>query len=291
MILTLKKWQQDECLEMGAAMAYYALFSLFPLVLVSLSILGYVLGPETETFSLILAFFQRSLPAAAAQMVETTLLHFNQRSVNAGMVGLLIMIFTASSAFEALGRAVNKIWCISQHPPERNGLSKTAILFLGKKLLAFVLVASTSILLLVSLLSNLIIKGLIRFVADFDATIAWLEIDELLMDWALHRSKGLLLLALAILLLFRLLPSAATPWKDLWPAALLTTGLLFGLQQIISHSIIELGAFYRSYGVIGGFMALMLWIYLTFQIFFLGCEFAYVYAHLFGSRRCHPLKV
>jgi membrane protein len=290
-ILTIVKWQKDECLEMGAALAYYALLSLFPLLLVILSILGYVLGPETETFNLILTFFQQSLPPAAAHVVEDSLLQLNQRSIQAGIVGVFLVVFTASGVFAALDRSVDKIWRVDQTTSVSTSLSKAALSFIGQKLLAFFLVASTSAVLLFSLLSKLVISGVMEFVSTVNTTIPFLEIDELVIAEVLHSSTSFLLVALATLLLLRFLPSTPTPWKDLWPGAMLTTLLLIGLQQLISHSIIEIGAQYQSYGVIGGVMTLMLWIYLTCQIFFLGCEFSYVYAHLCGSRRCHRLEM
>jgi membrane protein len=87
------------------------------------------------------------------------------------------------------------------------------------------------------------------------------------------------------MLLYKILPSTRIAWQDIWPGALFTAILWLILQQLISNSVISLGSRFRSYGVIGGFMVLMLWIYLTSQIFFLGGELTYTYAHLFGSRR------
>jgi membrane protein len=89
----------------------------------------------------------------------------------------------------------------------------------------------------------------------------------------------------------RFLPSTFTPWKDLWPSALLTTVCLVGLQQLVSNNIIYIGGQYQSYGVIGSVMIIMLWIFLICQIFLFGCELAYVYSHLFGSRRNHELEL
>jgi membrane protein len=94
-----------------------------------------------------------------------------------------------------------------------------------------------------------------------------------------------LALGVAISILFKILPTIELAWRDIWPGALLTTVLLLLLQQLISNSVISLGSRFLSYGVIGSVMMLMLWIFLTCQIFFAGCEFAYVYAHMFGTRR------
>jgi membrane protein len=110
LIKTFLKWQKDQCLEMGAALSYYALFSLFSIFLVIASILGFLLGPNTHIFSKILAFTQDSLPPEAVGLVRGTLLKLNNQSITAGVIGFLLMFLTASNIFGALDRSVDKIW-------------------------------------------------------------------------------------------------------------------------------------------------------------------------------------
>ncbi|MGK7917558.1 MAG: YihY/virulence factor BrkB family protein, partial [Prochloraceae cyanobacterium] len=109
-IQTLRKWQQDECLEMGAALSYYALFSLFPLLLVILSIFGFLLGSDTKVYNQILELAKGWLPLAAYSIVESTLSHLHQSSISAGVVSFFLLLFTASSIFGTLARAIDKIW-------------------------------------------------------------------------------------------------------------------------------------------------------------------------------------
>ena len=288
---TFAKWQQDRCLEMGAALSYYALFSLFPILLVVTSILGFLLGPETDVFNQILKFARDFLPPESFAIVEDTMLQLNQGSVQAGIVGFLLLFLAASSVFGALDRSVDKIWKATKDEVESDSLWSTAISFVGKKLVAFGLVISTAAFLLLSLLSNIVIRIVMQIITKMDRTISIFELNDLLIARVLQISSSFLVVALAVLLLLRFLPSTPTPWNDLWPSALLTTSLLLGLQQMVSHNVIQIGAQYNSYGVIGGVMILMLWIYFTCQIFFLGCEFSYVYAHLFGSRRHRQLEL
>jgi hypothetical protein len=84
---TAIKWQKDKCLEMGAALAYYALFSLFPILLVLLGVVGFLLGPDSDGFAQIIGFVEGALPPEALDIVKTTLLQLNQRSVRAGVTG------------------------------------------------------------------------------------------------------------------------------------------------------------------------------------------------------------
>lgn len=290
-IKTFKKWQKDECLEMGAALSYYALFSLFPIVLVIASILGFLLGPDTNVFQKILNFTQNSLPPEAFRTVEATLLQLNKQSVGAGIVGFFLSFLAASSVFGALDRSVDKIWKAAQTSSGSGSFRSTTLAFLGKKLFAFGLVMSTSLLLLLSLISNIAIRIVLDVIRNMNRSITFIDIDSLLIARFLQIGSSFLLVALAVLLLLRFLPSTHTPWKDLWPGAIFTTLLLLGLQQLVSRNIIQIGGQYQSYGAIGGVMILMLWIYFTCQIFFLGCVMSYVYAHLFGSRRHQELHI
>lgn len=290
-IKTFTKWQKDQCLEMGAALSYYALFSLFPIFLVIASALGFLLGPETDVFQKILTFTQNSLPPEAFSTVQETLLQLNEQSVGAGIVGFILSFFAASSVFGALDRSVDKIWKATQAAKSRGTLIASTTAFVGKKLFAFGLVMSTSLLLLLSLLSNIAIRVVLDVVSTMNRSITFIDIDSLIIAKVLQVASSFLLVALAVLLLFRFLPSTRTPWKDIWPGAIFTTLLLLGLQQLVSRNIIQIGGQYQSYGAIGGVMILMLWIYFTCQIFFLGCVMSYVYAHLFGSRRHQELRM
>ena len=284
-ICTVLKWQQDECLEMGAALAYYALFSLFPIFLVILSIFGFLVGPTTDAYNEILWAAEGSLPPSAFRIIESTLLHLNQTSVSAGIVGFFILFFTASSIFGALGRSVDKIWKVPRGRHVNHNLISIALTFIKNRIFAFTLVLGAAALTLISLLSHIAIKVLLRIVENFSQAIKWIQINDLVLLKGLQVGTTFLILTLVVMVLFKILPSTRVTWGDVWLGALITVTLLTSLQHLVSHSVIQIGVQYQSYGVIGSVMVLLLWIYLTCQIFFLGSELTYVYAHLFGSRR------
>lgn len=286
---TLLKWQRDDCLEMGAALAYYALFSLFPIILVVLSMVGVVMGPNTMAYNQILIFAQEALPPDAFAVVQDTLLQLHTGSTSASIIGFGILLFTASGFFGALSRAFDKIWHVK--PQHENGGSVIAIAlgFLWKRIFAFLMVIGSAGLLFVSLLSNIAIDTLMKLLNQFSERIQFITLDQVnLLPW-FQLGLSFLALALVVMVLFNVLPSTRIAWGDVWLGGLLTALLWVLLQQLISNSVISLGSRFRSYGVIGGVMVLMLWIYLTSQIFFLGGEFTYIYAHMFGSRRCSKL--
>jgi membrane protein len=283
-IQTAIKWQKDECLEMGAALAYYALFSLFPIFLVVLSILGFLLGPNTDIYAQLLTIAKNILPTEPYNIVKDTLLNLNQSSVGAGLVGFFLLFLTASKIFEALNRSVDKIWG-SDNVETKKKLKHKAIDFLKDKILAFFLVLGTVLVLLISMLSNVAIKVILEIVNQFQNLVIGIEINNLLLIKSLQLGISFFLILSVIMGLFKILPSRRIYWQDIGLGAFLTVCLLMLLQSLVSNGFIQIGEQFRAYGVIGNVMVLLLWIYLVFQIFFLGCEFSVVYSQLFGSDR------
>jgi membrane protein len=200
-------------------------------------------------------------------------------------VGTAILLLAASTVFVILKRSVNKIWESPSRVSEAGSPTRMALFFVVNKLSSFVLVLATALLLLASLLSNIVIKVILNLVNTFQETFAFLNIDPVALSQGLEAGWSFVALGLAIAGLFRILPTIKLSWNDIWPGALLTTLLLGGLQWLVSNSVISLGSRFVSYGVIGSVMILMLWIFLACQIFFAGCEFSFVYAHMFGTKR------
>ena len=284
-IRTLLKWQRDECLDMGAALAYYGIFSFFPLLLVILSIFGFLLGTDTDVYNQLLSLAKSSLPFAAYSIVVSTLLHLNQSSIGAGLIGFLLLLLAASNFFGALNRFVKKIWQVQERQHTNNDLVASALNFLKDRIAAFGLVLGTVLLMLLSLLSRIAIDATLKIADNFNQSIDFIAIDTLLLLQGLQKGTIFLLLILAIMVLFKILPSTQVAWGDVWLGALITAILYRFLQYLVRNSIIQIGSRFLSYGVVGSVMILLLWIYLTCQLFLLGCEFTYVYTHLFGSRR------
>jgi membrane protein len=282
---TVLKWQQDDCLEMGAALAYYALFSMFPMILVSLSIVGFLIGPSTDAYNAVLNFAQETLPPDAFPIVQTTLIQFHTGSTSASIVGFGILLFTASGFFGALSRSFDKIWHTKPQHHRFDGMGEVAFIFLWRRFLAFLLVIGATGLIFLSLLSNIAIDAVTKILEGVHQWVTVVGLDQVqLLAW-LRLGVSFVTLTLVVMVLYKTLPSTRVAWWDVWLGAFLTAVLWLILQQLISNSVISLGSQFRSYGVISGVMVLMLWIYLTSQIFFLGGEFTYVYAHMFGSRR------
>ncbi|MDM9383827.1 YihY/virulence factor BrkB family protein [Chlorogloeopsis sp. ULAP01] len=285
LIKTGLKWDQDNCPGMAAALSYYALFSLFPMLLIILSVVGSVIEPNSEAFQYLKQVVDRFLPPEVHDLVKGTVIALNQNSVGAGIIGFGLLLSAASTVFAVLRNSVNKIWRSHGTTSESATIHRMMLAFVLNQLLSFTLVFGTALLLLTSLISNIAIKAILKLVATFRETFFLIQIDELQLSQGLHVGSTFFILALTACILFKILPSVYVGWRDVWLGALLTALLLVVLQQLVSNSIITIGSHFLSYGVIGSVMILLLWIYLTCQIFLVGCVFSYVYAHLFGSRR------
>jgi membrane protein len=292
LIQTALKWQRDDCLEMGAALSYYALFSLFPTVLVVLSILGAFFGPQSFASEQIFLVAKNSLPPEAFPIVANTLETLNRNSLEAGIISFLILCFTASGVFGALTRSMNRIWRVDAPQNGTGGVKTAAKNFMRNRFLAFVLVFGTSALIFISLISQIIIDVIIGIVSELENVVKVIQVDDLLVLKALQASTSYLLIFTVIMVLFKVLPNTRIYWRDVWLGSLVTSGVFMLLQHLTSNSIIRFGEQFLSYGAIGSVMILMLWIFFSCQVFFFGCEMTYTYTYLFGSRSgiCLPAQ-
>lgn len=285
LVQTGLKWQRDKCAAWGAALSYYALFSLFPILLVALSVLGQVLGPEAALLNQFRHVQLSWLPPEASEIVENTIMALNRSSTGAGIVGFALLLYSASTVFGVLNQAVDAIWNTDATRARTMPLRQTVMTYMVNRAIAFLLVLSTCLLLLASLLSQLWVESVVRFVDTFQWRLPWLDINQIPLADGLNYGLSMASIAISTLVLLKILPSVRVAWHDIWPGALLTATLFLLLQGLVTNSVVSIGSRYASYGVIGSVMILLLWIYFTCQIFFLGCEFSYVYSYLFGSRR------
>jgi membrane protein len=290
----LNKWKTDNVAVLGTSMAYYALFSLFPLLLIVLSVVGLVLGDENSVVrqslravagesatgqvsadEQIFTFIRESISEDAAGQIENTLARLNERGTGASLIGFVALLLTASRVFAALDKAFQIIWDTTNQESGASGVLGTALNVVQKKLLAFGLVLGCALLLMVALLAGVVLS----IVRDMLPTLPGNDVI-----WqAAYVVLALVLLTLIFALLFKYLPDTHVAWGDVWPGALLTA-VLFTLLVNLSSVIIGRSD-YQTYGAVGGSMALMLWVFLSSQVLFLGAEFTEVYAHMYGSRR------
>jgi membrane protein len=285
-IQTGLKWDRDNCAGMAAALSYYALFSVFPLLLVISSIVGSLVGPDTDAFGYINNRVVQYLPPAAHAVVVDTMVALDEKSAEAGIVGFGLLFLAAATLFAILRQSVNKIWESPVRISEADSVLQMVLFFIFNKLVAYLLVLATALFLLVSFVANVFIRTVIELINHFQANVAFIQnVDELLLTRWLQAGTSVGILSAALCLLFKLLPTVRPQWRDVWLGAVLTAVMLVGLQQLAAEGVVSIFNKFHHYGTIGSVMVLLLWIFLGCQIFFVGCEMSFVYAKLYGSRR------
>jgi membrane protein len=291
-IQTVLKWDRDNCPGMAAALSYYALFSLFPLILVLLGISGALIGPESEAFRDIQQLIVRELPPTVHEMVDGTMVYLNQNSVGAGIVGFSLLFLAASTMFVVFWQSVNKIWKSTARVSDAGSPLKMFFFYILNKLVAYVLVLATGMLVLVTFLADVFIRVVVEWFSHFHEHVVFTQrVDALQLTRGLQISSSIFILSMTFCALFKLLPAARPQWRDVWLGALITALLLVGLQQLAASGVVSIFSNFLYYGVIGSVMVLMLWVFLACLIVFFGCEISYVYAHIYGSRRSAEIEV
>jgi membrane protein len=267
------KWQKDDCMSLGASLAYYALFSFFPLILVILSVVGALVDPSE------FAVQQRLLGLIGSEqvrgLVTQTLENLNSSSAGAGIIGFVTLLLAAIWIIGALDKAFDQIWEAHVEKPADGGVLKMIVGVLQDKLLAFGLVLGCALLMLLSIVSTVVVTALSSFTSALPGQGVLWQIIQFVVSLAL--------LSLAFATLYKFMPSLRVPWSDVWVAALVGALLFTALQKVVGIYLSQ--ANYASYGAVGGVMALMVWIYLSSLVILLGGELAYAYAHTFGSKR------
>ncbi len=264
------KWQKEDCLSLGASLAYYALFSLFPLILVILSIVGAILDPQEFSVQ------QRILSLIESEQVRglitQTLQNLNNSSVGAGLIGFITLLMGASGIFGALDKSFAAIW-ESGTEDESGGIVQAILKAVKQKLLAFSLVLGSAFLMLLSIISTVLVTALSKLTTTLPGQALFWQVVQF--------SLSLALLSLAFATIFKFVPRLKVLWRDVWLAGVISALLFTALQKVVG---IYLGqANYASYGVVGSVMALMFWIYLSSLVVLLGGVLSFAYARQFGS--------
>ena len=267
-----QRWNNSECVDLSAAFAYFTLQSIFPLLLIALSVAARVFG-QTEGLDQVIAAITPALPPAAVQLIDTTLRALVAQGFGAGLFGVVVLLLTASNAFLTLQRGADRIWqewMPDQDQPPR--LSMQALQFVRSRLEAFLIVLLLSVLIVVEQL----VVGFRRLPDELLQTVQQFipGLSPFLRTGPVTQLGQILVptIVLSVLAVFlqRVLPSRRVPWKPLNPGAILIGFSLTVLNSILSLSIISLGNRYQAYGVIGGVLVLTLWVWITGLILYFG---------------------
>lgn len=273
---TVKEFMADKAMRLSAALAYYSVFSLGPLLIIAIAIAGAVFGPEAARgaieYQLTDAIGHESA-VAVQEMVENA--YNDKSSVIMTVVGVIVLLLSASAVFAQLKDALNVVWGMEIDPKRRVKPKVT------RWLLAFSMVLVIGFLLFISLLLSTVIA----------AATGWLDTVIPIPGFffritSLMISMGVVTLLFAMI--FKILPDAKVKWRDVWIGAFLTAILFTVGKALLAWYFGREGAS-SAYGAAGALILLLSWVYYSANILMLGAEFTQVYARHQG-RRIQPTQ-
>lgn len=266
-------WLDDGAPSMGAALSYYTVFSLAPLLFIVISVAGLVFGQDAARGE-IFGQLQGLMGAEAAAGIEQMLAVFDKPSegITGTLVGAVALAIGATSVFGELQNALDRIW----RAPVTAGGSGIWYL-LRTRLLSFGMVLGIAFLLIVSLMFSAALSALGKWYGEY--FVNW-EI----LGRAVDVVVGFGLTTAAFALIYKLMPRVRVGWADVWVGAIVTS-VLFTLGRLLIGLYIGRAGVASGFGAAGGIIIVFVWVYYSAQIFLVGAEFTWAYAQTFGSRR------
>ena len=276
---SVEEWNRDNAPRLSAALAFYTLLSLSPVVIITVSVAGLVFGQAAAGGQL--AWAIHNVVGWDFAMAIQALIQAAQRphtSTIAALLGVLMLAFGASSVMVELRSGLNAMW---RAPTDPCSFCLKTMLRMGKeRLYSFALVAGGGFLLLISLAASAWVTGVGRLLGSR------LAVPESLLHEATFATSYLMTTAL-FAAVYRTLPDTKLEWRDVAVGACITSLIFTVGKQIIALYLIK-AAFASTYGAAGSIVVLLVWVYYSAQLFFLGAEFTKVYARTCGSHRALP---
>ena len=265
-------WIDDYAPSMGAALAYYTLFSIAPLLLIVISIAGLVFGPEAARGD-IFAELRQLMGDEGAAAAQALLQSVNKpaKGVLGAALGVVLLGIGAISVFGELQDSLDRIW---RAPGRAAGGGLWSLV--RARLLSFGMVLGVGFLLIVSLVASAAVAALGKFWTPLFG--GWLFVAELL-----NVAVSFALVTVTFALIYKIIPRVTVGWRDVWIGAGVTA-LLFAIGKSLIGLYLGRSGFASGYGAAGSLVVLLVWMYYSAQVFLLGAEFTWVYAHAFGSR-------
>ncbi|MBD3321675.1 MAG: YihY family inner membrane protein [Chitinivibrionales bacterium] len=260
----LTEWQQDKGWLLSAALAFYMLFSLAPLLIIMVALAGIAFGYSNAENEIIEQV--RTLAGErATRALERIVIDISpkSKSIPAALAGFVALFIGATTFFFQMRHALNEIWKV----PTPSGAF--VVRFIKGRLVAFALALAAGFLMILSLISNTVLAAAARELQPVVGS--WLffwKILDILFSFSL--------LAALFALLYKFVPDAAVKWRDVWPAALIAS-FLFNVAKSIIGLYLGHSGIGSAYGAAGSLVVLLVWIFISIQIFLLGGEFAQVY--------------
>ncbi len=273
---TVAEWQRDKASRLAAALAYYTIFSLAPVLIIAIAVASFLFEQSTVQ-TRIIEQMQGLLGENAAGLIQEMLTSDAQQEGGlwASIISIGLLIAGASGLFVQLQDALNTVWNVT--PKKDAGIGK----LVRDRLLSFGMVLVIGFLLLVSLMLSAVLSAL-------SGSVASSVIGDVLTGWdvgwqILNAAVSFGVITLLFGLIYKVLPDAKVAWGDVWVGAAITS-LLFTIGKTLIGLYLGNSSVASAYGAAGSFVVLLLWIYYSAQILLFGAEFTQVYANRLGDR-------
>jgi membrane protein len=264
-------WSEDKASRLAAALAYYTVFSIAPLILIAISIAGFVFG-EAAASGAVYGQLEGLMGPTAAEMLETAVQNSQKTDVGtfSAIIGIVLLVWSASNVFAQLQEALNTIWEVTPDP--NAGVLSTV----RRRVLSMTMVLGIGFMLLVSLVLSAVLSVLGNL---FNSLLPGGEVVWQVVNFAV--SFGVITLLFAAM--YKIVPDAEVAWSDVWIGAGVTA-LLFTVGKLLIGLYLGYASVGSTFGAAGSLLVLLLWVYYSAQILFFGAEFTQVYARTYGSR-------
>lgn len=270
---SFKEWKEDDALQLGAALAYYTIFSIAPLLLIVIAVAGFVWGREAVQGQIVGQVDQligKQGGVAIQTMIANAAKQGQGSGVLATIIAALTALFGATGVFAELQKALNKIWNVEPKP------GAGVMAFVKTRVASFGMILGIGFLLLVSLVIS----------AGLSAVNTWmtglLPGAEVLFT-VLNFVVSLALITLLFAMIYRFLPDVRIAWRDVWMGAFFTA-LLFTAGKFLIGLYLGRSSVASVFGAAGSLVIVLLWIYYSTQILFFGAEMTQVYARMRGAQ-------
>lgn len=273
---SVASWRADYAPSMGAALAYYTVFSVAPLILIVISVVGLVFGEEAARGE-ILEQLSGLMGADGARTVQSMLEALNKptQGVVATVVGVGLLLVGATTVFGELQDALDRIW---RAPAREEGGGLLSLL--RTRLLSFSMIMGIGFLLIVSLVVNAALAALGEWWAPMFG--GWARLAQ-----NVNSVFGFGIVTVGFAMIYKVMPRASVQWRDVWVGAVVTA-VLFTVGKYLIGLYIGTTGVASGYGAAGSLVVVLVWVYYSAQIFLLGVEFTWVYAHTYGSLKGVP---
>ena len=272
---TLREWREDGATRLAAALAYYMTFSLAPLLVLIIAIAGLVGGREAAQ-NQTMAQVEDLLGSDGREFVQGMIESASRPTTGllATLIGAVTLLFGALGVFGELQNSLNTIWEVKPKPARGffDGMKR----FVVDRLLSFTMVLGIGFLLLASLVISAALSALGEYIGTrWPVADIWLEVINFVISFAV--------ITLLFAMIFKFLPEVNIVWRDVWLGAAVTSAL-FTLGKFLIGLYLGRSEVGNTFGAAGSLAILLIWIYYSAQILFLGAEFTQVYANRYGSK-------